>query len=139
MTFSGTARTALLIASAIITAVVLLRALRAPVSAHQNNLFRRLPYLLAVVLELLAIAAVVHLLPQHGAERFILRAVGLIVGLHFIGLWKASRSSRFLWISAGMCLVSATAMAVPLSMGVNTGDALAGFGNAVILWLAVSL
>ena len=102
-------------------------------------MFHRLPYVIAVVLEALAIAAVVALLPRHGHERYLLQAIGIIVGLHFVGLWRASQSTRFLWISAGMCFLSAFATFVqPATAGVQAGDALTGFGNALILWWGAS-
>ena len=100
------------------------------------GMFRRTPYLVAVGLEVAAIAVAAPLLRRYGLSSFFNQAVGVIVGLHFLGLWRATRLSRFLWIVAGMCGVSLAAMALPetwRSLGVR--DAVTGAGNALVLWI----
>ena len=141
LAFSGTIRVVFLTVAAVTTASLIVRVCcRPPDYRSQGTMFHRWPYLIAVVLEVLAIRVAVALLTHYGAERYLLQAVGIIVGLHFIGLWKASQSSRFLLISAGMCVVSALSiMAQPATAGVRAGDVLAGFGNALVLWLGASL
>ena len=49
-------------------------------------MFRRWPYLLAVVLEIVAIYTVSAALPRYILQTYFIEAVGVIVGLHFIGL-----------------------------------------------------
>ena len=140
MAFSGIVRGLLLICAVFVTAGLVVRVSRSPAAKNsQGGMFHRWPYLIAVVLEALAIAIVVALLPRYGGERYLLQAIGVIVGLHFIGLWKASQSSRFLLISAGMCVVSAMSMlAQPATTGFKAGDVLTGFGNALILWFGAN-
>ncbi len=66
-------------------------------------------------------------------------AIGCIVGLHFIGLWLATGSSRFLHITAGMCVVSVVSMVVPFTWhAVGLRYLLLGVGNAAVLWFAAS-
>ena len=141
MAFSGSIRGVLLTLAVLLTAGLAVHASRSlAASESQSGMFHRRPYVVAVVLESLAIAGVVTLLPRYGAERYLLQALGVIVGSHFIGLWIASRSFRFVWISAGMCLVSiASIPAQHATAGVRAGDVLTGFGNALVLWLGVSL
>ena len=141
MAFSGSIRGVLLTLAVLLTAGLALHASRSlAASESQSGMFHRRPYVVAVVLESLAIAGAVNLLPRYGAETYLLQALGVIVGLHFIGLWMASQSSRFIWISAGMCLLSvASILAQHATAGIRAGDVLTGFGNALVLWLGVSL
>ena len=102
-------------------------------------MFHRGTYLVAVVLEALAIALAVALLPRWGYERYLLQAIGVIVELHFIVLWKASGSSRFLLSSAGMCILATGSILVqPKTAGLKSGDALTGLGDALVLWFEAS-
>ena len=102
-------------------------------------MFRRWPYLLAVVLEIVTIYTVSTALPRYGLQTDFIEAVGVIVGLHFIGLWWATGLTRFLWIAAGLCGVSAIAMALPHAWkGLLLRDAVTGVGNALVLWIGAS-
>ena len=105
-------------------------------TAPEAGLFKRRAYLLAVLLEVLAIYVVSGLLARYGLKSYLIEAVGVIVGLHFIGLWRATALSRFLWIAGGMCVLSALAALLPAAWnGFNPRDAAAGFANAVVLWI----
>lgn len=139
MAFSGAVRGVLLSLAVLLTVGLAVHAIRSlPLGTSNDRMFHRRPYVIAVVLEALAIAGVLTFLPRYGAE-YVLQAIGIIVGLHFIGLWFASRSRPYLWISAGMCFVSlASVPAQHATAGVRAGDVLTGFGNALILWLGVS-
>lgn len=140
MAFSGMFRGVLLSSAIVVTTGLVVRGFRSPAADRsQGKMFHRWPYLIAVVLEVLAIMVAVALLPRYGGERYLLQAIGIIVGLHFIGLWKASQSSRFLLISAGMCVVSAVSIFVqPATARLKAGDVLVGFGNAIILWFGAN-
>lgn len=99
-------------------------------------LFRRRGYLIAVVLEVVAIYAASTLLARNGLQSYAIQAVGVIVGLHFIGLWQATRRSSFLWISACMCGVSAFAACLPaVADGFDLRNVVTGFGNGAVLWI----
>jgi hypothetical protein len=112
---------------------------REPPIAATGPLFRTPAYLVSVVAEVLAINAVSILLPRFGAQRQVLSAVGVIVGLHFVGLWIATRSPGFLRITAGMCFVSLLSRIMPFTWhAIGLRYLLLGGGNAIILWLAAS-
>ena len=99
-----------------------------------NMLFARGAYILAVAFEIAAIV-IFNLAPRYGWQGQLLPAVGIIVGLHFIGLWRATMMKRFLWIAAGMVAVSAVSTFLPHTWnGFDPRDAACGFGNALVLW-----
>ena len=127
--------------AAVATVVLILRLwrLREPVSDTRGSLFSRKAYLIAVALEVLALYAASFLLPCFGLQSYFIQVVGIIVGLHFIGLWVATRSSRFLVIAAGMCVVSVLAIFLPATLHlVNLRDFVTGAGNALVLWSGAS-
>jgi hypothetical protein len=102
-------------------------------------LFRTSAYMIAVFAELLGMYMVAVLLPRFGAQLQVYSALGCIVGLHFIGLWLATRSRRFLRITAGMCFVSILSMIMPFTWHtVGLRYLLLGGGNAIVLWVAAS-
>ena len=78
-------------------------------------------------------------LPRFGWQGYFIQIVGIIVGLHFIGLWAATRSKRFLGVAGGMCVVSAIAIPMPATLHLlNIRDVFTGLGNALVLWLGAS-
>jgi hypothetical protein len=100
------------------------------------GLFRRRGYIIAVALEVVAIYAASTLLARNGLQGYLIQAVGMIVGLHFIGLWQATQLSRFLWIAGCMCVVSALATFLPNALGgFDPRDMVTDFGNALVLWI----
>jgi hypothetical protein len=102
-------------------------------------LFKTSAYLIAVAAELLGMYTAALLLPRLGAQQQVYSAVGCIVGLHFIGLWFATRSPRFLHVTAGMCFVSLLSMIMPFTWhSVGLRYLLLGAGNAIVLWVAAS-
>ena len=98
--------------------------------------FRAEIYVAAVLAELLAIVFVASPpLKLHRRKDLFLPAAGLIVGLNFIGLWRAMGSSTFLFIALAMCLISAAALFVPESeTSTNPRRLVVGFGCAAVLW-----
>jgi hypothetical protein len=86
-----------------------------PPGAAGRPLFKTSAYVIAVVAELFGMYAATLLLPRFGAQQQVYSAIGCIVGLHFIGLWDATRNQRFLHITAGMCFVSLLSMIVPFT------------------------
>jgi hypothetical protein len=96
-------------------------------------------YLAAVALECLAIYAASLLLPRVGLQSYFLQVVGIIVGLHFLGLWSATGSAHFVRIAVGMCVISAAAMLFPETLHLfRVRDVVTGLGNALVLWLGAS-
>ena len=124
--------------AAVSTAILIVRLWRAerPAAGPPTRLFGRKAYRIAVVAEVLAIYAASAALPRLGWQAYFIQAVGIIVGLHFIGLWRATRSGRFVGIAAGMCIVSALAILLPATVRlVDLRDFVAGAGNALVLWM----
>ena len=120
------------------TAALFVRSLK--VASLGNGLLHRNAYRLAVVAELIGIALAQVITYKLGLQLYFICTVGFIVGLHFIGLWLASSSKRFLWISVGMCAVSLLSTALPSStMGLNPRTATVGLGNAIVLWAGAAL
>lgn len=102
------------------------------------GLFRRRAYLVAVALELAGINVAVVLLRKYGLESFLVQALGLVVGLHFIGLWAACGDRRYLWICGGMCICSLLGTMLPDAAPgtLNARDAVTAYGCAFTLWFA---
>jgi hypothetical protein len=110
-----------------------------PPTPATRPLFRTSAYVIAVSAELLGMYMAALLLPRFGAQQQVYSAIGCIVGLHFIGLWVATRSQRFLRITAGMCFVSLLSMIVPFTWHtIGLRYLLLGGANAIVLWVAAS-
>jgi hypothetical protein len=110
-----------------------------PIKASARPLFKAPAYLIAVATELLGMYSASLVLPRFGAQQQVYSAIGCIVGLHFIGLWVATRSPRFLHITAGMCIVSLLSMILPFTWhSIGLRYLLLGAGNAIVLWLGSS-
>ncbi|HEX3810965.1 MAG TPA: hypothetical protein VHW02_14825 [Rhizomicrobium sp.] len=117
---------------------------RSTLAGPGTGMFGRRAYLAAVVLEVVAIVAASNLLTHYGLQSYIIPAVGVIVGLHFIGLWVATGMSRsatpLLWIAGAMVVVSALSALLPHAYGgFNPRDAACGFANALVLWIGASM
>jgi hypothetical protein len=108
-------------------------------AAPRARLFDRKPYQFAVVAEIITIYAASAVLPRLGWQDYFIQIVGIIVGLHFIGLWAATRSKRFLGVAGGMCVISAIAIPLPASLHhINIRDVFTGLGNGLVLWVGAS-
>ena len=141
MTLAKPWRVGTLLVAVLVGAAILVRLMRDPArTAHQGGRFRGAPYGVAVLLEVLFIVIASNALPRYGYGTYLLQVVGVIVGLHFLGLWQATHSARMVGIAAGMCVVSAVGLALPTSLanGVRPGDVWTGFGNALVLWVGAS-
>jgi hypothetical protein len=127
--------------AALVTSLLIVRLWRTSQTASSSGarLFGRKAYQLAVVAEVAAIYGASVTLPHVVWQGYSIQIVGVIVGLHFIGLWVATRSKRFLGIAGGMCAISAIAIALPEDFGVlNVRNVITGLGNAFVLWLGAS-
>jgi hypothetical protein len=79
------------------------------------------------------------LLRHFSLSQFLLPAIGLIVGLHFIGLWRATDLSLFLWTAGALCIVCAVAAFLPGFTeigGIDVRQVVAGSGCALVLWVS---
>lgn len=128
------------VGAALTIALILVGRLWFSVAPESSSLFHRHAYRVAVVLEVVALVAAGYLLPRYGLEAYFVPAIGIIVGLHFIGLWRASDKTIFLWIAGTMCAVSAAAIALPSApFGfLNARTLFASYGNALILWVGAA-
>jgi hypothetical protein len=75
--------------------------------------------------------------PPNTMPQFLSPAIGFIVGLHFLGLWKATDLRVFLWTALSMCLVCGLAAFLPGTTengSVDVRRAVAGLGSALMLW-----
>ncbi len=119
------------ISSALGVALVIL-----PHPEHEAT-FRGTIYGVSVVLESFAIAAAVASLRRSGRLDLIVPAVGCIVGLHFLGLWRATDAGVFAWTAAGMCASGIAALVIidPRISGCsNMRTVITGLGCAIVLW-----
>ena len=74
-------------------------------------------------------------LRTHQRTDLLFPAIGVIVGLHFIGLWLAWRRQQFLWLTGAMVAINLVALLAPLS---NSGRLmLSGFGSSASLFIGV--
>ena len=92
-------------------------------------------YLAAVIGEVAAIALAQNWLAAHHREDLLFPVVGIIVGLHFIGLWLAWRRVQFLWLTGAMVAINLLALLLPLATRSRT--MLSGLGSSAALLAAV--
>lgn len=119
-----------------LTAALVVSLLRARDSSTGTTpLFMRRPYRFAVIAEVVLIYGASLILPRMGLQSYFMQAVGVIVGLHFIGLWAATQSPRFINIAVAMCAVSIASAILPIFVGlIHIRDFATGAGNALVLW-----
>lgn len=129
---AGPWRIAVGAAGVIATIVAGVRAWRRPLDTGR---FDRKWYLIAVAGELAAMALVGALFDFHDAPSIMWAIIGIIVGLHFIGLWRAVDDRRFLWLAGGMTAINIIALALTPGAGMQM---LTGFGSSAALVLAVA-
>ncbi|MBA3897344.1 MAG: hypothetical protein H0X36_09485 [Sphingomonadaceae bacterium] len=88
-------------------------------------------YIAAVAAEIIAIAAAQAWLQQRGLGDLLFPVVGVIVGLHFIGLWAAMAHRRFLWLSGGLVASNFATLILPLATPQRI--MMSGLGSSLIL------
>jgi hypothetical protein len=101
--------------------------------------FRGQTYGVAVALEAAGIVMVVWSLRHLSLQQFLLPAIGFVVGLHFIGLWKATDMSLFRWVAGALCTICVVAAFSPSlteNGGIDVRRVVAGLGCALVLWAA---
>lgn len=97
--------------------------------------FRLRYYIGVVIAEVAAIVLAQKWLIEHGRDGLLFPVMGVIVGLHFMGLWLAWRREQFLWLTGAMVAINLVALAAPLTQGGRT--LLSGFGSSASLLVAV--
>jgi hypothetical protein len=105
----------------------------------RSGTFRGQVYGVAVVLDGMGIVMAAGLLRHFSLSQFLFPAIGFVVGLHFIGLWRATDLSLFLWTAGALCIVCAVAAFLPgftENGGIDVRQVVAGLGCALVLWTA---
>jgi hypothetical protein len=133
-TAAGEARLPIMVAGSLLFAAAAWRLVRRDLPGRGR--FQRRYYIAAVIAEVVAILFAQHWLIEHGLQELLFPVVGIIVGLHFIGLWLAWRREQFLWLTAAMVAINAIALVAPLSP--DGRILLSGFGSSASLLVAVS-
>ena len=132
-TAAGTARVPILAAGSVILLLAAWRVLQR--GQPGRGRFQLRYYIAAVIAEVAAIAFAQSWLTTHHREDFLFPVVGIIVGLHFIGLWFAWRRQQFLWLTGAMVAINVVALVAPLTHDGRT--ILSGFGSSASLLVAV--
>lgn len=120
-----------------LSALFVIAARRAPVTAGGARSSRsRLVRLILIwdLVEVAAIILVVNLLPHFGLSHAITPAIVIAVGLHFIPLARGIPYSGYYWTAAAVTAVGIVALFLPPPLHI----AVAAFGAAIMLWLTVA-
>jgi hypothetical protein len=116
-------------------AVVALR-LILPEGSGTSAKFNGLAYWVSVAFETIGILIAVAWLVRKRKTEYIMPAIAIIVGLHFVGLWPAFSDPKALWIAAGFCIVGGLAIAVPAAGAAALRRTITGFGCSAVLWIS---
>jgi hypothetical protein len=133
-TAAGAAQIPILIAGSILFALAGWRVVRR--QDRGGGRFRAGYYIAAVVAEVAAIVVAQEWLRSHNRQDLLFPVIGIIVGLHFIGLWLAWRRDQFLWLTGALVAVNVLALLLPLTRAGRT--MLSGFGSSASLLVAVA-
>lgn len=131
----GPEGTAILIVGSVLLVAALWRIWQNRYRRTEGARFRLAWYLLAVGGEVVAMNAAVLALPKPFLDAYQWPVIGTIVGLHFVGLWAATRMRRFLYLSVAMTAINLAAFALPPGSGPGM---LAGLGSAAALAITVA-
>ncbi len=91
-------------------------------------------YGIAVTAEAIAIVVAVPVLRRLGRGDWLVPVIAMIVGLHFLGLWRATGDAVFVGLAAGLCAIGIMGVRVPASWRMLV----VGFGCALVLWAAAA-
>jgi len=131
-------RRAAMVLSAALSAAILVALILWPPSDPQQGTFRSRIYEITIAAEAIPILAAIVILRRISRRDLLLPVIGLIVGLHFIGMWMTTDLPVFLAVAAAMCAFSA--LSLLLARGNDSGwsprRSVAGFGCAAVLWAA---
>lgn len=134
-------RPPVILLSLAVTAFLIARPFVEPLSGVPQGSFDATVYWIAVAAETAAILIAAIFLNVRGRKDLLLPVIGIIVGLHFIGLWQATRLLLFLGVAILMCAVSLAALLLRGydANGVSPRQAVAGLGCAIVLWGCAAL
>ena len=119
-----------LIASIAGAALFLGAAIRIVLRQSRGGRFDWRWYVAAVVAEVVAIGFAQRWLLLNHRDDLLPPVAGIIVGLHFLGLWRAMQMRRFVGLAAALVAINAAALLAP-----SQPDRLmlSGFGSAAAL------
>jgi len=129
-------RAAALVVGVAILGAVGWRVLTRPVALGNVGRFHRGRFAIAVAFEVGAALVIGQWLESARLVAYLWPALGVIVALHFIGLWWASGDRRYLTLTTLM--LAANVMAIVIGPDSTAMLAVAGFGSAAALAHAVS-
>ena len=127
------ARGGAFLAAGVIGAALAAATMRMPARAVTGT-FDGAVYGIAVTAETVGIIVTALVLRRLGRGDWLAPAVAILVGLHFLGLWRATARATFIAVALGMCLVGAVGLAVPRRQRL----AVTGIGCALALWGSVA-
>jgi hypothetical protein len=116
--------------------LVLAAAVRIPGRGSRGGHFHRRWYFGAVAAELIALTAAQSWLAAHHRPDLLLPVVGVIVGLHFLGLWRAMGLQRFVWLTIALVAINLVALLPDLAQ--SQREMISGFGSAAALLLTAA-
>ena len=109
--------------------------LHRPASADGARRFHRSKFLIAVAFEIVAANIGAWLLGRAGLMGYMWPMLGIVVALHFIGLWWASLDPRFITLTVTMLTVNVAACF--FAPGGVAMLAITGLGSAAVLAAAM--
>lgn len=119
----------------VVLGAVAWRALRRPVALGSTGRFDRRRFGITVALEVGAATLAGSLLGRFGLIGYVWPTLGVIVALHFIGLWWATGDPRYITLMWTMLAVNVIALFSP--PGGAAMLAISGIGSSAALALAV--
>lgn len=134
MPLHGASRLVALLVVGGVSAILTVALIRLPASATVER-FDGGVYALAVVAEILAIVFAVVLLNRLSRQSLLSPVIAMIVGAHFLGLWRATGARRFVALAIGLFLVGLVGLWFPASCRLLV----TGFGCAVVLWTSAAV
>lgn len=109
--------------------------LRRPATAGDGRRFHRGKFLIAVAFEIVAANIGAWLLGRMGLTGYIWPMLGIVVALHFIGLWWATLDPRFITLTIAMLAVNVVALF--FTPGGAAMLAITGLGSSAVLAAAM--
>lgn len=126
---------AVLVVGAIALLAAVWHVLRQPTLVGRPRRFVRRRFWITVALEVVGANLVGWVLGRAGLIGYLWPGIGIVVALHFIGLWWATGDGRYLALTAGMLAVNVIALF--FAPGSAAMLAVCGLGSATALTAAM--
>ena len=89
-------------------------------------------FAVVVAIEVAGLTVALNLLQSAGRLDLLLPAIGIVVGLHFLGIWWVNPQRRYLWLAGAMTAINVAALFLADPRAVS------GLGSALALGVAVA-